>query len=96
MNGTFKVSLSTPMGVKNGTISFLDNNGVLSGSLRALGKENPFRNGKANGNTFEFNGSLKIGFGEIEYVANGTITGDALLATAKTKFGLMKINGSRV
>jgi hypothetical protein len=96
MNGTFKVSLSTPMGLKSGTISSVDENGVLSGSLHALGSENSFRNGKTSGNTFEFTGALKMGFGKIEYDAKGTITGDILQATAKTKFGMMKINGTRV
>jgi hypothetical protein len=81
MDGTFKISLSMPMGIKSGTISFIDNNGVLSGSLCALGKENQFRDGKTNENTFEFAGFLKAIFGKIEYNAKGTISGDILQAT---------------
>ncbi len=96
MNGTFNISLNTPMGLKSGTIILIDNNGVLSGSLRALGKENPIVRGIANGNTFEIEGFVKTGFGKIEYSANGTIIKDILEANAKTKFGIMKISGTRV
>ena len=95
MNGTFKVNLTTPQGPKSGTINFVDENGVLSGSLHALGHENPFKNGITDANTFEFTGTLKTGFIKIKYTAKGTITGDTLQATAKTQFGLMEISGTR-
>ncbi len=96
MNGTFKVSLATPMGTYNGTVKFLDQNGVLSGSLHAMGSDNPFVNGKVVGNNFEFAGTIKIGFNKFEYTAKGTVTGDILKADASTKFGIMKIKGTRI
>lgn len=95
MNGTFKISLKTPMGIKNGAVTLVDKNGVLTGSLRALGNEIPICNGKSSGNTFEFDGVLKTGFGKIEYKVKGTIIGNVLEATAKTKYGLMQIKGTR-
>lgn len=96
MNGTFKVSLSTPIGTKNGILILIDQNGVLSGSIRAMGSENPFSGGKANGDSFEFSGVLKAGFSRFEYTASGTVTGDTLKATAHTKYGVLKITGTRV
>jgi hypothetical protein len=96
MNGTFKISMSTPMGMKSGTIKFVDDNGVLSGSIRAMGSENPFNNGKTSETTFEFTSTLDLFFSKIQYNAKGTITGDILQATAETKFGMMQINGTRV
>jgi hypothetical protein len=96
MNGTFKVSMSTPLGLKSGTISFVDEDGCLSGSINALGNENPLMNGKSSGNDFEFDGVLKTGFGKIDYTAKGTISGDKLQATANTKYGTMKIIGKRL
>jgi len=54
------------------------------------------KNGKVSGNSFEFDGSIKTGFGKIEYSATGMVNGDILDATAKTKFGVMKISGIRV
>ena len=96
INGTYKISMSTPMGPKSGSITFIDKDGVLSGYIRALGSENPFKNGKSSGNSFEFDGILKILFRRFEYTAKGTITGDVLKATATTKFGIMEIEGTRV
>ena len=97
MNGTFNISLKTPMGQKNGTLTLIDENGTFSGSLYALGKENPIRNGKSSGKNFEFEGTLRAGImGKIDYTAQGTVIGDVLQATAKTKFGEMQINGTRV
>ena len=94
--GTFKISLATPMGRKNGAISLAEEKGALVGSLRALGHENPIVNGKVNGDSFGFSGALRTGFGKIEYSAEGLIQGDVLTATAKTKYGIMKISGTRV
>jgi hypothetical protein len=96
MNGTFKVSLSTPIGIKNGIIHFINQNGVLSGSIRAMSSENPFSGGKTNGDSFEFSGILKAGFSRFKYTATGTVAGDTLKATAHTKYGTMKITGTRV
>lgn len=96
MNGSYKISMSTPIGPKNGTITFIDNNGSLSGYIRALGTENRFKDGKANGDSFEFSGTLKILFNRFEYTARGTVTGDTLKATANTKYGVMQINGTRI
>jgi hypothetical protein len=96
MNGTFKVTMSTPMGPKSGRISFMDQNGVLSGSIRFMGNENPFRNGKTSGNNIEFRGALNVGFSRFGYTARGTVTGDTLAATANTQFGVMQISGTRI
>lgn len=95
MNGTFKISLKTAMGPKSGSITFVDKNGVLSGSLYALGNKIPIRNGKSDGDNFSFDGTLNTGFGKIEFTAKGTISGDVLQAIARTKYGVMQINGTR-
>jgi hypothetical protein len=96
MNGTFKVALSMPMGLQSGTINFIDDNGILNGSIHAMGSVNPFRNGKISGNTFEFTGTLKIFFNRFDYTAKGTVIGDTLKATAETKYGIMQISGTRI
>jgi hypothetical protein len=96
MNGSFKISLSTPLGTKKGTISFIDENGSVSGYIDALGSKNLFKDVKTSGDSFEFKGTLKIGYNKFDYIAKGTVTGDILKATAVTKFGNMKISGTRV
>lgn len=95
MDGTYNVSISTPIGQQNGTINLVNKEGVLSGYIRALGNNNPIRNGKANLNSFEFEGTIKTVFSNIDFIASGTIVDDLLQATAKTRYGIIQIRGTR-
>jgi hypothetical protein len=96
VNGTYNVSISTPMGMKSGKLILTEDSGELKGNLIALGKENPIMNGVVSGNNFEFAGILRTPFSRIQYTAKGTINGDILQATADTKFGIINISGNRV
>ena len=96
MKGSFKVTLSTPFGRKSGIVEFNENNGILNGSLRALGSVNPFTNGKVDGNSFEYTSSFKFGFSKVDYTAKGTVVGDELTAEASTPYGVFKISGTRI
>lgn len=93
MNGTYHVTLLTPFGQRSGTVIFTDHNGVLSGSIHAMGDTNNFKNGKMDGSTFEFSGSFKAGFLNIPYTANGAIEGNSLNGTVKTNLGAFQIYG---
>ncbi|OJU15503.1 MAG: hypothetical protein BGN88_07505 [Clostridiales bacterium 43-6] len=81
------------MGMQTGTFIFHEEGGVLTGFIKAMGSTNPISNGRMNGNTFTFEGSIKTVFGKLDYKAQGTISGNTLQATAKTKFGMMNISG---
>lgn len=96
MNDTYSVTLQTPFGIQKGTVTFVDDNGMLSGSIRTMGNTSSFRNGKVNGNSFEFSGILNAGFFSISYTTKGSIDGDTLKAVALTNFGTFRINGTRV
>ena len=95
MSGTYNVTLVTPFGPKRGNVVFTDDNGVLSGSIHAAGDTNNFRNGKANGNAFEFSGVLNAGFFRIQYTAKGTVEGNALEAVAATNLGTFQMYGTK-
>ena len=96
MNSTFKVALSTPMGVQEGSLILMDEGGTLSGSIRAMGNESPFRDGKMDGNKFEFSGVLRAGFLKFRYTARGTIEGNVLKGTASTGAGTFRISGTKL
>ena len=96
MNDTYSVTLQTPFGTQKGTVTFVDDNGKLSGSIRTMGNTSFFRNGKVNGNSFEFSGILNAGFFNLRYNAKGAIEGDAIKAVAFTNYGTFQINGTRV
>jgi hypothetical protein len=93
MNEIYNITLSTPLGLKKGSLRFLNDNGNLSGSLVFMGNENPFTNGTSDGNNFEFAGVFSLGSKRFKYSVKGSTDGDTLKAIASTKFGNMQIKG---
>lgn len=96
MGGTFDVTLNTPIGSKKGILTMIEQNGMLSGSIRAMGRTNSFSNGRVNGNSFEFSGLLDMGLFRIRYTAKGTVEGNTLKATAATDAGTFRMSGTRI
>ncbi len=94
MNGTFHVTLGTPIGPQSGTITFVDHDGSLSGSIRAMGNTNYFT-GSANGDSFRISGVLSAGFFRFPYTAQGTVSGSVLQGTATTSAGVFQMNGTK-
>ncbi|TCZ80837.1 hypothetical protein E0485_00645 [Paenibacillus albiflavus] len=95
MDGTYNITMQTPMGMEKGTITFTQEGNALSGSLNIFRGSNVFSGGKVEGNEFEFSGEIKKLIAKIPYTAKGTIYGDNLTAVADTKYGKLAIKGSR-
>lgn len=95
MDGTFNITLYTPIGPQSGILSLTDDNGALRGSIHAMGYTNYFRNGKASGNSFDLSEILNAGFFNIRYSAKGMIDGNALNAKVTTDSGIFQLNGTR-
>ena len=96
MNSSYKISMKTPIGLKRGTLVLSWENGLLNGYISAMGYKSPFTDGKTDGNTFEFSGTLNAGFSKFKYSAKGTMTGDSLSAIAATKYGNLRIEGKKL
>lgn len=95
ITGNYAVSLKTPMGMESGILTLNQSGGELTGTLKAFGSANPIAHGKADGNRFEFSGSVRKLFMRIDYKAAGVVEGDTLTATADTKYGQFVIRGTR-
>lgn len=93
MSGTYNVTLLTPIGPQSGSITFIEQNGILSGSIRAMGGTSYFENGKVEGNTFEFSGVLNVAFLHFKYNVKGKTEGNALSGTATTDSGTFQMRG---
>ena len=93
--GTYEVTLKTPMGMKKGELVLEENNGIISGKMVALGKENAIEPGKVEGNHFTFGGKLKTPVGMTAYTCEGDVDGDAIVGTVMTKKGNLPLKGSR-
>ncbi len=98
VSGTYHARVSTPIGVKEGTLTLEEQGGALSGVLHVLGGDTPIQNGAidANGN-LSFSGTLQVPFiGALPFTFEGSHEGDAISGTAVTRMGAIKIAGSRV
>ena len=95
IDGKYKISMKTPMGVKDGFLTFKTAGNDLSGVLEILGKENPFEGGTVDGNNLKFSGTFQSIMGKTPYDGEGTIDGDAIQGVSHTKMGDMPLTGTR-
>ena len=96
IDGKFKSSMNTPMGVKDGYLTFDTSGGDLSGILEILDKENPFSGGEFDGVNIKFSGEFQSIMGKTHYDGEGTLDGDNLTGVSHTKLGDMPLTGFRI
>ena len=95
ITGKYEVSLKTPMGLKKGELILSDAEGLITGKMVVMGKENEIDPGKSNGENFTFSGKLKTAMGVVPYTCEASISGEAISGTVKTKKGDMALTGHR-
>lgn len=96
IDGTYQAKVETPIGVKQGTLTLREQNGALTGVLHVLGGDTAIQNGKLEGDSVSFSGTLQVPFlGALPYSFTGVYAGDAISGTAHTKMGEIAIEGSR-
>lgn len=95
VDGTYQVMLKTPMGVKKGELTLQDENGILTGFMTVMGKENPITPGTTDGIAFHFTGEMKTAVGKLAYDCSGSVNGEELTGTVKTKKGNLALSGKR-
>ena len=95
ITGKYEVSLKTPMGLKKGELILFDAEGLITGKMVVMGKENEIDPGKSNGENFTFSGKLKTAMGVVPYTCEASISGEAISGTVKTKKGDMALTGYR-
>lgn len=96
MSQNFKIFMRTQMGVLNGFLNLKQVNNELMGNINFNGKSYEFRNGKINGNNFEFSGMLKVFLKKINYKAIGEINNKNIIININTNMGSFKIEGEKI
>ena len=54
IDGTYQANVETPIGVKQGTLTLQEQDGVLTGTLHVLGGDTAIQNGRLEGNAIAF------------------------------------------
>ena len=96
VDGKYQVILKTPMGAKRGELTLKSEDGILTGSMIALGKDNAIMPGTANDDEFQFSGELRTAVGKLAYECSGKVEGNVITGTAQTKKGNLAMSGKRI
>lgn len=93
MTRVYSITMQTPMGIQNGTLTLINSGSILSGTLDGKGIHSNFNNGKIINNKFEFSGQLTKAFFNISYCASGILNSNSLIGSVKTKYGTFIVKG---
>lgn len=94
LDGTWNVTVNTPMGQQQITMELRTSGGVLAGTMSGAMGSAPI-SGTADGDSFSFASNITTPF-PINIEVSGTAAGDALSGQVKTQgFGSFPMTGAR-
>ena len=93
--GTYNVTVKTPVGPQEGTLSLNVDGNSLSGKLENPSGSSEFTDGVVNDQHVQFTVKIKTPLGRLKALVTGTIEGDRFTGTAKLPLGTAIIEGSR-
>lgn len=96
LEGTYKASMKTPMGVQEVVFVYHVNGDALTGTITAAGNTIEIENGRAIGDGFAYQYKMKGPIGKITVKVVGKLEGDKISGTIKTPLGSLAFEGNRV
>lgn len=96
LDGTYNISLNTPLGGINGKLSLFSNPTSVEGVIEVMEMKNSFKGSKLSDNMCQFSGNLPTPLGNVSYTATCEVRHNTLELNAKTNLGNIKILGARV
>ena len=96
IDGTYKLTLKTPVGEQEGKLSFRSDGNALSGSIENAMGEVAFDGGTVDGNAVTFDTRIPTPIGKLKAHVTGTVAGDHFSGMAKLPLGAAEIEGERV
>ncbi|MDL2219001.1 hypothetical protein LJC04_01505 [Ruminococcaceae bacterium OttesenSCG-928-O06] len=95
MDGSYNVTVDTPMGAQEGVFTIKTDGNTFSGDFTFMGNPSELSGGTIDGNNFSIKCVINSPVGAIDATIAGTIDGDTLKANASTGLGEMPINGKK-
>ena len=93
--GKWNVVTKTPMGEITSVWDARVDGEDLTGLLIDNDGNAELRNGKFVGDTFDFDATIKLPFGEIEFHFSGKVSGDSFEGHSKMAMGQSEVRGTR-
>ncbi len=96
IDGTYKLSVNTPMGSQEVTLTLKTDGGTLSGSsVSSMGSQD-FSGGTVDGDSFAFSMNINGPMGQMDLDFKGKVDGDELSGDVKLgSFGTATFKGNR-
>lgn len=95
VDGTWDVTVNSPMGQQNIKMTLASDGGDLSGTLAGAMGSTEVKNGKLDGDSFSFDAQITEPF-PINIEVAGSISGDEMTGQVKTQgFGSFPMKGAR-
>jgi len=94
VDGTWKVTVNSPMGAQDATLVFKTSGTNLTGTLSNASGTVPIEDGKVDGNKVSWKAHLTSPF-NLTLDCSGTVEGDTISGTVNTSFGSSPFSGRR-
>lgn len=95
VDGTYKLTINTPMGQQTPTLTLKEEGGGLSGTFAGQMGAQDFTGGTVDGNSFKFDMTMNAMGNEITLNIEGTVDGDSISGTMNTPMGGSDFSGNR-
>jgi hypothetical protein len=96
VDGTWNITMSTPMGDRPATVRLQSDGGALSGAMVGQQGEQAFSGGTAEGNNVAWSSTVSGPMGQMELKFAGAVDGDSITGTVQFgSFGSGSFKGTR-
>ncbi|MGD2128854.1 MAG: hypothetical protein PVJ33_06895 [Lysobacterales bacterium] len=95
IDGTYKLTLDTPLGNQDGTLTLKTKGAELSGTLVNERGTTEFSGGTVSGETVQFKTKIPTPIGRLKAHVTGRLTADHFTGNAKLPLGSAHIEGVR-
>lgn len=96
MEEIYKIKLNTPMGLEEGTLTLLVNEGSVSGVIKSKRGNSKFNNGSYKNGELAFKGILKVAIMSFSYEASCKVSNGDLKGVVTTKYGPLNFEGTKI
>lgn len=96
ITGTWKMTMSSPLGEQNATLQIEEVSGALQGTLTGSGAPSPVEELNVSGSDVAFAADADTPVGKLRLGFTGAVAGDTFSGKYSTPFGAFDFTGTRV
>ena len=95
-DGTYEITVQTPMGSQRGKLTIRTSGNTFSGSLETASGDSKFTGGIIDGNMLDWQAETKTPLGSFPITYHATIDGENLSGEASTPLGSSPMKGIKI